>query len=493
MKKGKNKNKRDQDTSVTGPKKTLRPPQVRASGAAVPSSTGPSGPGAGGASFTKAHTKAEDQVRQRTGPQTTPSRVDAPSNTGPSGSGVQSAPLTKSQKRNRRKYRANLAREQSAPSDGGSGQGVKRTSSELSTPSPTSKAAPAKRPRGEIPHRSFTQVVAGTKMAIVKGGFPQDKLSTTEDIAIQKEIVKKTDSLPLDVALPCFSNSGLNKGAYIVQCDNDYSVEWLKSNFHNNVDLIKGTQLKVIKASELPKPVKVAFKHKDVHTVDPQVLLKRLNRFNPKLNTSCWRVLDKRLESQSARWIFEVDIESAEAIRDANYTVYAGLDLGIFKILSGPIESGQTTDKTTGAGGVSTASGDGSTGEGDLTTASGGDVDTKSVDKIDDLTSTETGEREPTVSSEKEGITEAGETPTASAKLDTEPATEMEVEENQPDNSLLDTVSEESDSVVLGLTELSFSDSDSISTVLSFSPEKRRMEEVEDPSEEFSSGAKEKS
>ena len=61
--------------------------------------------------------------------------------------------------------------------------------------------------------------------------------------------------------------------------------KWLQGCFQDNREVIDGTTLKVMSASDLPKPVKVAFKTKDTYTKEPALLLKRLNRLNPELKS----------------------------------------------------------------------------------------------------------------------------------------------------------------------------------------------------------------
>ena len=47
-----------------------------------------------------------------------------------------------------------------------------------------------------------------------------------------------------------------------------------------------------------------------------------MNRLNQDLKALEFRVLHKHVEPLSIRWIFEVGLESAEAIKAANYAAY---------------------------------------------------------------------------------------------------------------------------------------------------------------------------
>ena len=52
--------------------------------------------------------------------------------------------------------------------------------------------------------------------------------------------------------------------------------------------MISGTALKVMSASDLPKPMKVAFETKDTYTKELASLLKQINQLNPELKSEEW-------------------------------------------------------------------------------------------------------------------------------------------------------------------------------------------------------------
>lgn len=254
-------------------------------------------------------------------------------NTAVGGQGV----LTKSQKRNRRKGLKKKEKKAlvAESTEEGKVGGAKRLRSQASTPSPA-QAALSKRPRMENQPRSFAQAVKAVKIAIVRKSFPSEKLSDKDLDCIQVEILKQIDLIPTGDFMPRIQRSALQAGSLIVYCDDLETGDWLKRVFDDNTEVIGGTVLKVMSASELPKPVKVAFKTRDVYTKEPNLLLKRINRLNPELKSEEWRVLHKVVEPHSIRWIFEVDREAADAIRRADFGAYTGLDKGIFKIISDP-------------------------------------------------------------------------------------------------------------------------------------------------------------
>ena len=245
--------------------------------------------------------------------------------------------LTKTQKRNRRRQLKKRVEQKEKSTELALKEkegGTKRPRSEVSTPSPN-LATMQKKQRTKDHQVSFAHAVKAFKMAIVKETFPSDRLSNEDFDRVQMEILRKTDVTPLEGHMPKILRSTLQAGAAIILCNDEETANWLNENFHGNKEVV-GTALKVLSASSLPKPVKVAFKTKDTYTKEPALLLKRLNRLNPELKSEEWRFIHKLVEPHSIRWIFEVDQVAAEAIRRADFGAYTGLDRGIFKILSDP-------------------------------------------------------------------------------------------------------------------------------------------------------------
>lgn len=240
--------------------------------------------------------------------------------------------LTKTQKRN---LRRRLAKQTSQNTSGGSGAGSKRPRSDGSTPSPAVKIA-LKKPRIEAEAGSYALAAKSIKMAIVGENFPAVRLSEEDGNIIRRAILERTDLIPVGGHLPVILGNTLMKGAMIIHCGDAATVEWVKVSFDGIREVLGGVALKVLSASDLPKPVKVAFKTKDTFTKEPGVFLRRLNRLNPNLKSLEWRVLQVTAEQHSARWIFEVDLEDVEEIRRANFGALTGLDRGIFKILHDP-------------------------------------------------------------------------------------------------------------------------------------------------------------
>ena len=85
-------------------------------------------------------------------------------------------------------------------------------------------------------------------------------------------------------------------------------------------------------ASELPKPEKIAFKTNNNYTKEPSEVAQLVE---PGVEPE-WCFLQKLVETYIIRWILQVDQVAAEAIKQADFGAYKGLDRRIFKILHDP-------------------------------------------------------------------------------------------------------------------------------------------------------------
>ena len=89
-----------------------------------------------------------------------------------------------------------------------------------------------------------------------------------------------------------------------------------------------------METTNLPKPIKMAFKTKDIITKNPGVLFHHLELLNPEIKTTYWNLIDRQADSNGQRLILLIDQESAKILKRINLAAYTGVDKGLFKILS---------------------------------------------------------------------------------------------------------------------------------------------------------------
>lgn len=177
---------------------------------------------------------------------------------------------------------------------------------------------------------SYREALIGVKMAVIADDFP-DKLIGEEELgAIQDVIWDELEGTP--DPLPQFELNGVVGGALHITCDGEGSANWLRKLSGKTAGSAK---IRVVDAKELPKPIKMAWKSKNIRCVDLPRVLKMLQRLNPALRTSEWKVVDTRVEGTHVRRIVLMDTVSADVIKAKEYRLYSGIERSVFKLLDG--------------------------------------------------------------------------------------------------------------------------------------------------------------
>ena len=122
---------------------------------------------------------------------------------------------------------------------------------------PTSAEKQPTRRRRTLPEVSYRDAASNFKMAIVR---EDDKL-VEEDI--QSEILWNIDGAKPGEPLSLLRTYSLQEGMLIYFCDNQESCKWLSTHI-NGTKLRNKFALKVMGTTNLPKPLKMAFKTKDI-------------------------------------------------------------------------------------------------------------------------------------------------------------------------------------------------------------------------------------
>lgn len=189
-------------------------------------------------------------------------------------------------------------------------------------------AMAAKRPN--MNETSREALASDLRMAIITNDYPATyiKNENMEPIActLWQMIMNQPDPLPRI----CLGN--LSSGALHVFCEGSDSVEWLRSLSGQTIGDVK---IKVINAKDLPKPVKMAWKSKNVWVKEISTVLNIMQRINPELHTNEWKVIDTEVGEGHIRRIVLMDKISADFIKSKGYWLYAGVDRAFFKLLDG--------------------------------------------------------------------------------------------------------------------------------------------------------------
>ena len=119
----------------------------------------------------------------------------------------------------------------------------------------------------------------------------------------------------------------------IYYCDNQKSCIWLSTHI-NGTKLRDKFVLKAVETTHLPKPMKMAFKIKDIVTKNPEMVFRRLELLNPGIKTTYRKLIDKQSDSKEQRLILLIDQESAIILKRMTLAAKIGVEKGLFKILS---------------------------------------------------------------------------------------------------------------------------------------------------------------
>ena len=112
-------------------------------------------------------------------------------------------------------------------------------------------------------------------------------------------------------------------------CYSQASVQWLIKAMAGK--RVGDKNLKANYAKDLPKPVKMAWKTKDMSSRDCPTLIARLQRYHPTLNTNEWRVVGNLIEPSGQRMVVLMDEKSANYIQAAGNMLFSGVSISVFR------------------------------------------------------------------------------------------------------------------------------------------------------------------
>ena len=123
-----------------------------------------------------------------------------------------------------------------------------------------------------------------------------------EDIKdIQSKILQNVDGAKPGEPLSLLRTYSLQEEVLIYFCVNQESCNWFSTHI-NGTKLRDKFVLKVMETTNLPKPIKMAFKTKDIITKNHEVLFRRLEVLNPGIKRTYWKLIDEQADSKGQRF-----------------------------------------------------------------------------------------------------------------------------------------------------------------------------------------------
>lgn len=206
--------------------------------------------------------------------------------------------------------------------EGTEGRGPKRPRPTDPTP-PEARKTVKKSRAGPKPTSFVDAVAADRKVAIVPSDYPAAVLKQEEGELLTRALLGALDAIPSGQAVPCFDGHRWEQGAMWVTCSDDTAKEWLKTTIPTLTPW-EGASLQALEKDNLPRLKKTSaifFNTKE----DTEVLIRRLKRQNPTLNTDVWRVWDRREANGNVHLYLSVDAPSMEALARVGNAPHCGL------------------------------------------------------------------------------------------------------------------------------------------------------------------------
>lgn len=167
------------------------------------------------------------------------------------------------------------------------------------------------------------------RMAIIHYNHPDQKLEPSSQDAIHGLLWRKLEHTA--DPLPRINVGTMVRGALHVTCEGPRAANWLRNIEGRTAG---GVKLRVVEAKDiLLRPIKMAWRCKNISGINVFKLLKMLQRLHPKLHTEEWKVVDSDVEPTGTRTIVLMDRASAEVIKEAGYCLHTGLCSSYFKLL----------------------------------------------------------------------------------------------------------------------------------------------------------------
>ncbi|XP_023020255.2 uncharacterized protein [Leptinotarsa decemlineata] len=191
------------------------------------------------------------------------------------------------------------------------------------------KAGSAKRKREE-------EEPKGIEMVIVPGEFPPKVMSDEQLENVQSLILQEIDNLADEAFHPQFLSCTKRRGMLVVSCNNQDSVDWLKT-IAETLTPWEEAHLKVIEPKDLPLYYTIQIRVPD-GTEEPEKLLERLERQNEGLLTKSWHLLNQKTEKNLQMILMSVEEDVIEALKKIDFKPFLNFSrieirkLGVMRI-----------------------------------------------------------------------------------------------------------------------------------------------------------------
>jgi hypothetical protein len=166
-------------------------------------------------------------------------------------------------------------------------------------------------------------------MAIICDGYP--KVQVTKDEKIQRVISGLVDGLPEEGFTPKLVDTYRAKGAAIVVCLNEETKDWLGREVPK-MSVGEGSKLRMVRLEVLPINKRAAAWFPGPGE-DMERLFQRLRRLKRGMDTSQWRVYERKEEPNGVCLVLSIDSQSVTKLEGLKWRPFSGMGQAIFSLL----------------------------------------------------------------------------------------------------------------------------------------------------------------
>ena len=189
----------------------------------------------------------------------------------------------------------------------------------------------AKRPRrtGQLSYARAAQ--EGLQMAVICDVYPTVQVSKDNFVSIQRAIGGLVDGLPEEGFTPRLVDTYWAKGAAMMVCQDEKTRDWLGSEVPK-MNAWEGSRLRMMGLEALPTYKRVMAWFPGT-AEDTERLFHRLRRLNRGLDTSQWRVYERKEEPSGVRLVLSIDSQSVTVLEGLKWRPFSSIGQAVFSLL----------------------------------------------------------------------------------------------------------------------------------------------------------------
>jgi hypothetical protein len=168
-------------------------------------------------------------------------------------------------------------------------------------------------------------------MVIICDGYPKVQVTKDDFEKIQRAIGGLVDGFPEEGFTPKLVDTYWAKGAAIVVCLNEERKDLLGREV-SKMNVGEGSKLRIVGLEALPTYKRVVAWFLGPGE-DTERLFQRLRRLNRGLDTSQWRVYERKEEPKGVCVVLSIDSQSVTTLEGLKWSPFSGVGQAVLSLL----------------------------------------------------------------------------------------------------------------------------------------------------------------